>query len=40
MEFVNYQPTKIIFGENKVEALHKYVLPYGKKVFYHRPNFM
>ena len=33
MEFVNYQPTKIIFGENKVEALHKYVLPYGKKVF-------
>lgn len=33
MEFVNYQPTKIIFGENKVDALHKYVLPYGKKVF-------
>ena len=33
MEFVNYQPTKIIFGENKVDSLHKYVLPYGKKVF-------
>lgn len=33
MEFVNYQPTKIIFGENKVDALHKYILPYGKKVF-------
>ena len=33
MEFVNYQPTKVIFGENKVDALHKYILPYGKKVF-------
>lgn len=33
MEFVNYQPTKIIFGESKVDSLQKYVLPYGKKVF-------
>ena len=33
MEFVNYQPTKIVFGENKVDSLHEYVLPFGKKVF-------
>ena len=33
MEFVNYQPTKIIFGENKIDLLETLILQYGKKAF-------
>jgi len=33
MEFVNYQPTKIIFGENKIDLLETLILQYGEKAF-------
>ena len=33
MEFINYQPTKIIFGENKIDLLETLILQYGKKAF-------
>ena len=33
MEFINYQPTKIVFGKNKVDSLAQYALEYGQKAF-------
>lgn len=33
MEFINYQPTKIIFGENKIDLLETLILQYGNKAF-------